>query len=1088
MNRKKEAILILLFFVLSLFVVGCGGGESDNTSDGDNESSGDEDSITDLDGDLDSDADTVTELDIDPDYEAEEDNTEFVESEEEHPEFVDCQALYGEGWAFNPSATSGDGCKDCSNKVCPEESSTGIYYLTSLKGRCICETIEGYFYSDTTYVTMPCDKDNDGWTTITAREFIEHEDPALRDNARCDLRHISAIDFLADYEDAEWRSVTVDNLPLYEPDNRDDEGLLQNDENQAPAYGENGRRLYASELNSFTKACVSSQADYNGNGVADVAEWPGHESIDEKMLELAPYAYFIELYKGAYNPENSHYEIVENDRKKTPDEGMQPVPMVGANHAYWRQCVRKTDSDYDPEKPTIGMDFAQVQGMHHHSLFKCVEIVQQADINEDEPQKISMTQAEDDYFFSNCDVTETNFSDGDEDIEISESDSEDELEDVPVANPSYPEIICEKNDNLVTGNVGFGIVAYKNYINQEDYVRGCVNECVEAIYPVEECSGYPDAADCDVLTNKFGKGSCGCIGNWTGDDCDQCLDNWSLSSGCTECEGNWSLQSGCTECLPNFTKESSCVDCVTDPNLGYWMGSNCDVCYLLFDPQTNCTECYDDDVHGHFDGDMCTQCKTNYNPKLGCLPCLGNFDEDADCLECLDNDTDGHWSGSNCDVCKDNYYTGGFNSGNLVVNPNGISGSTGWNPDDNTIVRDVVYGGENAVEISYDGAGNGTSAYAIQRIDIAPYISKISNGSFRNVTIEMSTKMAVMPGMTGNVVFFYTDKRGVNVYQWKNQVTSSALSTVLPNILNITTTELFNIRSAYVVFTVNYVPFGTARAYFREVKVKISQASGETEECRICDDGWTDDDPDDEEPNCLKCPGDTMDTSHWDANADCTRCIDDNLNGHWAEPDCTECKLFWSGPFCNLCGTDFKKDNDDQCSLSVNLVDNGDAETSSTSMWDSNFTKDIIHQSVEQISSAYQGNYFYCFHNVGGENNPYLEQRIVLSDEVRNLVADGRVGYIVYSAALARKNDNDTARVKIFQASTEDGNGTICSKQLAATGENWSVKSGTCQINKSTRSIRVRLLVDNDEGGEANGFFDDIRLFLTSEYYDEALY
>lgn len=301
----------------------------------------------------------------------------------------------------------------CATQSCPACTGTGVVEGPGIKlssGSCICPTQPGYFFSESgSRTAVPCDADGDGWVRSAARFYLNHADPTLRENARCELRVVNQFVLHNDLGETVEAALGVP-LPLYESVRNDDAFVLQDATGtpQLPRYG-TVRALHTAELNSLTKACVGERADHNDNRVSDIAEWgrpPDQQSPLGSSSDLegemrgyfevyTRYSYFLELHRGWYTPGEGgnpgSYHIQEKDRTLPTGTnfplryGFEPqesteAPVRTSN--YWQDCRRARDSWYSVEKPPVGMDFASLsgpnpiwKGMTHHSQFKCVQVV-----------------------------------------------------------------------------------------------------------------------------------------------------------------------------------------------------------------------------------------------------------------------------------------------------------------------------------------------------------------------------------------------------------------------------------------------------------------------------------------------------------------------------------------------------------------------------------------------------------------------------------------------------------------------------------------------------------------------------------------
>ncbi|MCP4605609.1 MAG: hypothetical protein GY847_34660 [Proteobacteria bacterium] len=632
--------LLFFYFALACLTLGCGdddasgddgidsGAEAGADGDGDGDSDGDGDGDSDGDGDGDSDSDADTETD-DP---------------------SSCQ----DHEAYNPSAKK---CVDCSDKDCVLEGEVATYEITTVTGQCICQTEPGYFYSMSELKAVLCDADKDGWITMIAKTFIEGDDQALKDNARCDLRRVDS--FVFHPETLDETPVKIDPpLGLYEPNNRDAASELEEDE-KAPPYGL--RRLLAQELNSLTKACVSSIADYNGNKAADVAEWEKNEDIDPAFARYAKYSYFLELYRGYYEPPASgqlgSYHIAEKSRLTSAEDwNLVPASLYGRGGTkdYWRECLRRPDSSYNPKKPAIGygfswVDYGHKDPMRHHSQFKCLQVLSSSETPDPvkAPHLLNGDHL-DEYVLNTCESMGSSLPNGFVDGTSA------------TYNPHHSEVTCIENEATETGDVGLAVVLYQHYTEKGDHQRGCINECVYYLeWPdLKDCTGYPDSAGCDTVKKEFGMGSCGCIGNYAYPECLTCKDNWDITTGCETCIGNWDIEQQCDECFEGWNMATNCGSCAENRDI--WTG--CTTCTGNFDEAEDCLECSDDDLNGHWQGSACEECKDNWDIETGCVTCKNHwtdeFDTDLedndDCGTCPNDDVLGHWNDSpdaGCNIC-----------------------------------------------------------------------------------------------------------------------------------------------------------------------------------------------------------------------------------------------------------------------------------------------------------------------------------------------------------------------------------------------------------------------------------------------------
>ena len=429
-------------------------------------------------------------------------------------------------------------CISCS--LCVGQGETGrVYPVISLQGHCVCETIEGYFHSSSAPVgTRKCDADGDGWITKEAEESINAiEDSAEKVNARCDLRYVDRIILQNDlFERKQIRvsdipGVSLTKIPLYEPKNRDVQTYLIDDSsyggtttNYAPKYGETGVLFSTSELNPLTKACASTDenshlSDYNANGSYDVDElgFKTNSGSSQGVMVFTMFSYFLELHNSWFEKNEylkyGSYVIAEKSRSEFAEKGFS-VPLGYGNDKedkYWRSCLRFRDSDYSEgsEAKPFGLDFANYSnpdkcnpgaddswcGMHHHSQFKCIAIIEDSEtFDPNYPHHIKLGELDSKYRINKCNSTE----------ESSKS-----LADV-VKNPSDRQINCEMSDSSGESKLVWISVDYEAVSDFEsyEYVNGCISECGERNELPENMICEGDASCRDDTDEGFGKIYC----------------------------------------------------------------------------------------------------------------------------------------------------------------------------------------------------------------------------------------------------------------------------------------------------------------------------------------------------------------------------------------------------------------------------------------------------------------------------------------------------------------------------------------------------------------------------------------------------
>jgi hypothetical protein len=420
--------------------------------------------------------------------------------------------------ANQASSPKGDRCITCTIN-CDEIGARGVYPVTTKQGRCVCETEPGYFYDIGASIgAYPCDADGDGWVRDSARSYIESDDVALHDNANCTLRLVDSVTLHNEAGETLPLYVTPSGgisedsgesggvFPLYESVRNDDDVQLAAAGVAIPSYG--ARTLAAAELNGFTKACVSVEADHNDNGVRDIEEWgrlpngqvdvPRQFVGRDDFLELyTRFGYFVELDVGWFDPATEDrqrrtvtgaYHIRERSRQSSTNDDFGLLASAGDGSEYWRSCERRRDSFYSPSSPPITHDFASLDGpdlvgspwngMRHHSQFKCMELVlpQERDSESLHKQSVaSLATPEFPWTLNRCGLVDSTppSTDG-------------------TPNPSSPVVHCETElpENVLLGSVVWAETGFREYSDPPPpdlggYLRGCVDRCAEA--PEPEC-------------------------------------------------------------------------------------------------------------------------------------------------------------------------------------------------------------------------------------------------------------------------------------------------------------------------------------------------------------------------------------------------------------------------------------------------------------------------------------------------------------------------------------------------------------------------------------------------------------------------
>jgi hypothetical protein len=957
------------------------GGDADSDGDTDTDSAGDGDSDVDSDGDTDTDSDSDTDSDVDTDSDSDSEkdtNSESETTSDFSTEPLDCTEE-GVGFAYNPSRHA---CVDCSNKACPPESTIGIYSVTTETGQCVCETKPGFYYSNTVANPVACDKDEDGWTIITAREFVNSSDPALKANARCDVRLVKSVAFESEMgamgeEEPNFGTEPLPEgmLPLYEPANRDDQALLSQDTGGNPTYGANGRRLKAEELNGFTKACINSIADLNGNGISDIAESPKAQGLSGLEKLYAPYAYFIELHRGAYSAEDQTYHIREKARVVNEGEEEQlaaPVFEGDPKADYWRRCVRQTDAGFAPNGIQIGMDFARIRSgdapvMTHHSQFKCLQIVAENELDNTQPQKITAEMLVERYQLNACEASSTS-------------------EPIPGdgVNPAETAIACAAKGSSAVGDVGFAVSLYIPSDEVTPYVRGCVNECLLPIWSSEEAvasqCGNAVSFDCLVDEKDFGKGFCGCKGNFENwPDCDTCFAD--------ETNGFWAGES-CEVCRENVDPNTGCTTCLMGDETGYFENSEqgvCDKCLnhwrngeALGDTESLDTEAgdtEDNDVQvadaGDVRGGLCDVCSDHWNP----APSVEG-DPSTTCSTCFADADHGYWTDdvdtdspeADCNICETNRL-GNYASGNLIENPGGEdSYQTIWadtsTPGALSFPTDTPHSGTSSIRVApYAAIPIGglyfVSGIAAQTIPVDDKIANYISGSGSTATLTMK---GYMRGSYPRFQMTASDHFGNSLKtemvdstsdgpdpEWIPFTSSVVLDpTVLRDLNSITITLAANYPTIDIGLLGSFSVTTDPNAFVDFDDLSLELTIDTPNPCTQCIGGWIEQDPDTDDSydrNCLKCPSandvlvdsslghwerdtdtdsndgdclkceDNETEGHWDIGSGCTTCLD-NETGHWEDDDthtkkCSVCKELFFGDSCSLCSPPFELSYDD---------------------------------------------------------------------------------------------------------------------------------------------------------------------------------
>jgi hypothetical protein len=305
--------------------------------------------------------------------------------------------------------TTSGRCERCTI-TCSGPGLTGrVWPFRTRTGECVCE-VEGGYYLETggTGSAVKCDADGDGWVRREAGDATR-VDLALKQNTRCQIRTIGRVRLEDEY------GTSVDITPCYPEgpvigavvgsnctevrplrmleSRRNDVGGALLEGFQTPPYdnddnGRTARRLDARELNSLTKFCVSTQADFNDDGTEDLLEIQRKPStlqgvMDDQII-LRSFAFFGELNSAEFvvisidPPEGAPPVLNEapgtlviRERSRCDarfplryDPSVDPLSSSPADawtsessKPYWRNCDRSADPAFSDGVP--GFDFAQ---------------------------------------------------------------------------------------------------------------------------------------------------------------------------------------------------------------------------------------------------------------------------------------------------------------------------------------------------------------------------------------------------------------------------------------------------------------------------------------------------------------------------------------------------------------------------------------------------------------------------------------------------------------------------------------------------------------------------------------------------------
>ena len=260
-------------------------------------------------------------------------------------------------------------CKSCASCTASEALTGEVWPATDRNGNCYCETKPGYYWDSSTESigAHKCDADGDGWLNQTVDRIISGATPANGEpdmtaivNARCDFKKVYS--FILVNEWGQQKILDVgdvfgdltsgqDYVTLYESTRND-----RTDVNLLPEY--NGRQFAPAEVNSLTKACISTAADLNDNQISDYLEDQTSAGSTAWQNVFNRLSFFSELFSGYY--QDGQYFITARSRCDEQSFMLgysSNDPQVAPDGtSYWRSCSRRRDLHFDHTKP-IGYDF-----------------------------------------------------------------------------------------------------------------------------------------------------------------------------------------------------------------------------------------------------------------------------------------------------------------------------------------------------------------------------------------------------------------------------------------------------------------------------------------------------------------------------------------------------------------------------------------------------------------------------------------------------------------------------------------------------------------------------------------------------------
>lgn len=441
-------------------------------------------------------------------------------------------------------------CVTCAND--DFEGCTGENFAqASGANRCVCKTKPGWFWNPGLTPARPdvCDDDEDGWVDQQAAEFYKDTTrPVLADAANCNWHIIDRFELVNDVPNSEPREVSVSELSggaltevvLKESVRNDDPARFV--QANLPDYG--GTSFEPKNLNSLTKACVSTNADFNDNGSADLIEVQKKTTAGTPGDVFARMSYFIETANGYFTQGDTPDELGKYVIRELTRGTELPISYESTAGARWKTCTRFADARTSESNPRdrIGTDFGQYapasgaaiweagdswKGMNHSSQFKCINVLAVAPDPVDDGAHVVLKDevagGPDAKWSPGYTVNVCRLSGNPRPEPGAPS---------GIMNAAAPEVLCDLT-TPVTEGVKWAAVNYQatygqtinNGATREDYQyeRGCADECVTR-RPL--CTGMSsptaseDSGSCYTDPNDFGQRYCGCNITFGGVDCD----------------------------------------------------------------------------------------------------------------------------------------------------------------------------------------------------------------------------------------------------------------------------------------------------------------------------------------------------------------------------------------------------------------------------------------------------------------------------------------------------------------------------------------------------------------------------------------